>query len=111
MYVLSQSVVIPVRIVYYVQLYTTIHDPNRCYYGLLQDLVHPCKVELQRVIHFIPNFITSSILTINASLIRLKVFSVNNGIPLEKANECTLINTIPCWPDDGRLTAETCSRM
>ena len=39
----------------------------------------------------------------------LKVFNINNGIPLEKANECTLIDTIPCWPDDGRVTAETCS--
>jgi len=38
-------------------------------------------------------------------------FNVNNGIPLEKADECTLINTTPCWPDDGRVTAETCSRM
>jgi len=37
-------------------------------------------------------------------------FNVNSGIPLEKANECTF-NTIPCWPDDGRVTAETCSRM
>jgi len=30
---------------------------------------------------------------------------------LENANECTLINTIPCWPDDGRVTVETCSQM
>ena len=73
--------------------------------------VRPCKVELQKVVHFIPNFISSSILTINTSLISLRVFNVNNGIPLDKANECNLINTIPCWPDDGRVTAETCSRI
>jgi len=54
---------------------------------------------------------TLSILTINTSLISLKIFNVNDGIPLEKANECTIINTTPCWPDDGRVMAETCSRM
>ena len=53
--------------------------------------------------------------------IRLHVSAVTRpssgqqGIVLVKvhssANECTLINTIPCWPDDGRVTAETCSRM
>ena len=69
------------------------------------------QVELQKVIQFILSFISNNILTINTGLISLKVFNVNNGIPLEKANECTLINTIPCWPDDGRVTAETCSRM
>jgi len=51
------------------------------------------------------------ILTINIGPISLKVFNVNNRIPLEKANECTLISTIPSWPDDGRVTAETCSGM
>jgi len=39
------------------------------------------------------------------------VLNVNNVIPLGKASECTLINTISCWTDDGRVTAETCSRM
>jgi hypothetical protein len=57
--------------------------------------LHFAGVELQKVIHFILNFISSSILTINTSLISLTVFNVNNGIPLEKANECTLFNTIP----------------
>jgi hypothetical protein len=69
------------------------------------------ELELQKVRHFILNFISSSILTINTRPISLKVFNVNNGVPLEKANEFTLINNIPCWPDDGRVTAETCSRM
>jgi len=68
--------------------------------------IHPCKVEIQKVIHFILNFISNNILTINTSLISLKVFNVNNGIPLEKTNECTLINTIPCWPDDGRVNGQ-----
>jgi len=48
------------------------------------------NLEIQKVIYFILNFISSSILTINTGPISLKVFNVNNGIPLEKANECTL---------------------
>jgi len=36
------------------------------------------------------NFISSSILTINTGLTTLKIFKVNNGILLEKANERTL---------------------
>ena len=68
-------------------------------------------MEIQKVIHFILNFISSNILTINTGLISLKVFNVNNEIPLEKTNERTLINTISCWSDDGWVTAKACSRM
>jgi len=33
----------------------------------------------------------SNILTVNIEFLKLKVFNVNNGIPLEKLVECTLI--------------------
>ena len=100
------------------QSYTIIHNHTQSYIirtSVTTDCdktyVHPCKVEFQKIIHFMLNIITSNILTINTSPVSLKVFNANKRIRMEKANECTVINTIPCWPDDGRVTAETCSRM